>query len=182
MSDVLPAWAAITNRLAAHAPTSHATLRPGATAADVQSVEDGLGASLPADLVTLLLTCNGTVDASDVERDLDEYDPGLFLAQHHLLPLEAIVTVLGSGESAVSARSLRVPKFSPDRRPASSCFSVPHALPVTPPPAAIHIWLSIQVLTQMFAHQGSIRDGLEELVRGARTAPGPVCARFVTTP
>ncbi|MGW9130258.1 hypothetical protein [Streptomyces sp. NPDC055681] len=100
MSDVLPAWAAITNWLALHAPASHATLRPGATGADVQSVQDGLGAPLPADLVTLLLTCNGTVDASDVERDPDEYDPGLFLAQHHLLPLGAIVAVRGSGGSA----------------------------------------------------------------------------------
>ncbi|WP_406506194.1 hypothetical protein [Streptomyces sp. NBC_01602] len=99
-SDVLPAWAAITNWLAVHAPASHATLRPGATGADVQSVEDGLGAPLPADLVTLLQTCNGTVDASDVERDPDEYDPVLFLAQHHLLPLGAIVAVRGSGESA----------------------------------------------------------------------------------
>lgn len=32
MSDVLPAWAALTNWPAAHAPASHATLRPGATA------------------------------------------------------------------------------------------------------------------------------------------------------
>lgn len=100
MSDVSPAWATVTDWLATHAPASHATLRPGASAADVRSTEDRLGVALPSDLVTLLLACNGTVDASDVDRDPDEYDPGLFLGQHHLLPLEAIVPVRGSGPAA----------------------------------------------------------------------------------
>jgi hypothetical protein len=100
MSEILPAWTAITNWLAAHAPASHAALRPGASAADIRSTEDELGVPLPSDLVTLLLACNGTVDASDVDRDPDEYDPSLFLAQHQLLPLEAIVPVRGTGEIA----------------------------------------------------------------------------------
>ncbi|MEV4993808.1 hypothetical protein [Streptomyces niveus] len=100
MTDVPPAWAAISGWLATHAPASHATLRPGAAAGAIRSTEDQLGAPLPPDLVTLLRTCNGTVDASAVDRDPDEYDPGLFLAQHHLLPLEAIRLVRGTGESA----------------------------------------------------------------------------------
>ncbi|MFE4330786.1 hypothetical protein ACFRQM_15465 [Streptomyces sp. NPDC056831] len=36
---------------------------------------------LPADLVTLLMVCDGTVDASALDRDPDEYTSGLFLAQ-----------------------------------------------------------------------------------------------------
>ncbi|MFF2638882.1 hypothetical protein ACFVUB_03445 [Streptomyces niveus] len=35
-----------------------------------------------------------------MDHDPDEYDPDLFLAQHHLLPLEAITLVRGTGESA----------------------------------------------------------------------------------
>ncbi|MEE4589726.1 MULTISPECIES: SMI1/KNR4 family protein [Streptomyces violaceusniger group] len=97
MSDVLPAWAAITNWLAVHAPASHATLRPGAAVADVRSTEEALGMGLPVDLVTLLTMCDGTVDASALDRDPDEYDPGLFLAQHHLLPFEEIAQVRGRG-------------------------------------------------------------------------------------
>ncbi|RNG34299.1 hypothetical protein [Streptomyces botrytidirepellens] len=97
MSDVRPAWTAIAHWLAVHAPASHATLRPGAAVADVRSAEVELGMGLPADLVTLLLVCDGTVDVSALDRDPDEYDPGLFLAQHHLLPLEEIVHVRGSG-------------------------------------------------------------------------------------
>ncbi|MCQ8193218.1 hypothetical protein [Streptomyces rugosispiralis] len=97
MSDVLSAWAAITDWLAVHAPASHATLRPGAAVADVRSTEDELGLSLPAELATLLTVCDGTVDASAHDRDPDEYDPGLFLAQHHLLPLEEIAHVRGGG-------------------------------------------------------------------------------------
>ncbi|MFD9601560.1 hypothetical protein [Streptomyces sp. NPDC059970] len=100
MRDVLPAWAAITDWLAVHAPASHATLRPGAAVAAVRSAEDELGVGLPADLVTLLMMCDGTVDASALDRDPDEYAPGLFLAQHHLLPLEAIVAVRNSGGNA----------------------------------------------------------------------------------
>ncbi|TMU98574.1 hypothetical protein [Streptomyces sp. DASNCL29] len=97
MSDVLPAWTAITDWLAVHAPASHATLRPGAAVAEVRSAEDELGLTLPADLATLLMVCDGTVDASALDRDPDEYDPGLFLAQHHLLPLEEIAHVRGRG-------------------------------------------------------------------------------------
>ncbi|MCQ6246933.1 SMI1/KNR4 family protein [Streptomyces malaysiensis] len=81
----------------AAAPASHATLRPGAASADARSTEDELGLSLPADLVTLLMVCDGTVDASAHDRDPDEYAPGLFLAQHHLLPLEEIARVRGRG-------------------------------------------------------------------------------------
>ncbi|MFJ9821938.1 hypothetical protein ACIRU3_43240 [Streptomyces sp. NPDC101151] len=99
MTDVLPAWAAITDWLAAHAPASRAALRPGATVADVRSAEYELGVSLPGDLVTVLMAADGTVDAATLDRDPDEYDPGLFLAQYHLLPLEAIVAVRGSGGS-----------------------------------------------------------------------------------
>ena len=36
------------------------------------------------DLVTLLMACGGTVDASASDCDPDEYDPGLFLAQPDL--------------------------------------------------------------------------------------------------
>ncbi len=97
MSDILPAWTAITDWLAVHAPASHATLRPGAAVAEVRSTEDELGLSLPPDLATLLMVCDGTVDASAHDRDPDEYDPGLFLAQHHLLPLEEIAHVRGRG-------------------------------------------------------------------------------------
>ncbi|MGV9849288.1 hypothetical protein ACWDWU_10910 [Streptomyces sp. NPDC003442] len=97
MSDVRPAWTAIAHWLAVHAPASHATLRPGAAVADVRSAENELGMGLPADLVTLLMVCDGTVDASALDRDPDEHDPGLFLAQHHLLPLEEIAQVRGSG-------------------------------------------------------------------------------------
>lgn len=100
MNDVLPAWTAITDWLAVHAPASHATLRPGATVAEVRSTENKLGKRLPAGLVTLLTLCDGTVDASALDRDPDEYDPGLFLAQHHLLPLEAIAAVRNSAGSA----------------------------------------------------------------------------------
>ncbi|MGW2331421.1 hypothetical protein ACWC5C_37470 [Streptomyces sp. NPDC001700] len=95
MTDILPAWTAIADWLAVHAPASHATLRPGAAVADVRSAENELVMGLPADLVTLLLVCDGTVDASALDRDPDEYDPGLFLAQHHLLPLEEIAQVRG---------------------------------------------------------------------------------------
>ncbi|MFE2446242.1 hypothetical protein ACH4TQ_48345 [Streptomyces sp. NPDC021218] len=97
MSDVLHAWTAITDWLAVHAPASHATLRSGAAVAKVRSTEDELGLSLPADLARLLMVCDGTVDASAHDRDPDEYDPGLFLAQHHLLPLEEIAHVRGRG-------------------------------------------------------------------------------------
>lgn len=99
MSAILPAWAAVTGWLAVHAPASHATLRPGATVADVRSTEHELGAGLPADLAKLLMACDGTVDASAHDRDPDEYDPGLFLAQHHLLPLEALAEVRESTEN-----------------------------------------------------------------------------------
>ncbi|GGZ36529.1 hypothetical protein GCM10010387_33240 [Streptomyces inusitatus] len=100
MSDILPAWTAVTDWLAVHAPASHATLRPGATPAGIRCTESELGVSLPADLITLLTACDGTVDASALERDSDEYDPGLFLAQHHLLPLEEIAVVRDSGGSS----------------------------------------------------------------------------------
>ncbi|MCX4679020.1 SMI1/KNR4 family protein [Streptomyces sp. NBC_01433] len=95
MSDVPPAWAAISDYLAVHAPASHATLRPGASPVDVLCTEGELGMDLPAALVTPLRGCDGTVDASARDRDPDEYDPGLFLAQHHLLPLQEIVDVRG---------------------------------------------------------------------------------------
>jgi len=39
VSDILPAWTAIADWLAGHAPASHATLRPGASVADVRSAE-----------------------------------------------------------------------------------------------------------------------------------------------
>ncbi|MFT9474137.1 hypothetical protein [Streptomyces sp. 11-1-2] len=97
MSDVLPAWTAITGWLAVHAPGSRATLWPGATVADVRSTEDKLGMGLPPDLVTL---CDGTVDASALGRDPDEYGPCLFLAQHYLLPLEGIAAVRDSAGNA----------------------------------------------------------------------------------
>ncbi|WP_159452410.1 hypothetical protein [Streptomyces malaysiensis] len=42
--------------------------------ADVRSTEDELGLSLPAGLATLLMVCDGTVDASAHDRDPDEYD------------------------------------------------------------------------------------------------------------
>ncbi|MFF4147822.1 hypothetical protein ACFY0A_42655 [Streptomyces sp. NPDC001698] len=100
MCDILPAWAAITDWLAAHAPGSHATLRPGVSVNEVRSAENELGVPLPAELLTLLTTCEGTVDASALDRDPDEYDAGLFLAQHLLLPLTGIVTVRGSEGNA----------------------------------------------------------------------------------
>ncbi|MEU0744147.1 hypothetical protein [Streptomyces sp. NPDC006134] len=100
MSDVQRAWAALTGWLATHAPASHATLRPGATAAGVRSAESAMGVSLPPGLVALLTLCDGTVDASALDRDPDEYDPGRFLAQHHLLPLEAVAAVRGGAEAA----------------------------------------------------------------------------------
>ncbi|MFH8616161.1 SMI1/KNR4 family protein [Streptomyces sp. NPDC017979] len=93
MSGILPAWTAITDWLAAHAPASHAALQPGATPSDVRTAEAELGVALPADLMALLAVCNGTVDASALERDPDEHDPGLFVAQHHLLPLAEITAV-----------------------------------------------------------------------------------------
>ncbi|GGZ59863.1 hypothetical protein GCM10010387_62040 [Streptomyces inusitatus] len=100
MSDILPAWTAVTDWLAVYAPASHATLRPGVTPADIRSTESELGVSLPADLITLLTTHDGTVDASTLDRDSDEYDPGLFLAQYHLLPLDRIAAVRDSGGSS----------------------------------------------------------------------------------
>ncbi|MFI2211596.1 SMI1/KNR4 family protein [Streptomyces sp. NPDC020141] len=93
MSDIALAWAAVTDWLAVHAPASHATLRPGATMAEVRTAEDELGVRLPADLVALLTVCDGTVDASAHDRDPDERHPGLLLAERHLLPLREISTV-----------------------------------------------------------------------------------------
>lgn len=100
MSDLLATWAAITDWLAIHAPASHAAVRPNVTEDAVRSAEEQLGVVLPFDLVKLLMVCDGTVDSSVVDRDPDEYDPGLFFAQHHLLPLDAIVQVRGSGDAA----------------------------------------------------------------------------------
>ncbi|MGW5677054.1 hypothetical protein ACWEV4_18585 [Streptomyces sp. NPDC003860] len=99
MSGILPAWTAIADWLVVHAPASHSALRPGATPAEVRSAEDELGVNLPADLAILLTACDGTVDASALDRDPDEYDPGLFVAQHHLLPLTEIGAVRDSAGS-----------------------------------------------------------------------------------
>jgi hypothetical protein len=100
MSDLLSTWNTITGWLAANAPASHRALRPGATAAAIRSAEDGTGASLPTGLVILLSASGGTVDTSARDRDPDEYDPGLFFAQHHLLPPEAIAEVRDSAATA----------------------------------------------------------------------------------
>ncbi|SCK62896.1 SMI1 / KNR4 family (SUKH-1) [Streptomyces sp. AmelKG-E11A] len=99
-SDVLPAWNAITDWLAVHAPASHTVMRPGATEADIRTAEQEWGVRLPADLVKLLTACDGTVDVSAPDRDPDEYEPGLFLTQHHLLPLKGIEAVRDSGGGA----------------------------------------------------------------------------------
>ncbi|MFI1825659.1 hypothetical protein ACH41E_04280 [Streptomyces sp. NPDC020412] len=55
--------------------------------------------NLPAELAMLLSACDGTVDTSALDRDPDEYDPGLFVAQHHLLPLTEIGAVRSTAGS-----------------------------------------------------------------------------------
>ncbi|MFI8437278.1 hypothetical protein ACIGJO_26760 [Streptomyces sp. NPDC079020] len=109
MNDVAAAWAAVTDWTAVHAPASHATLRPGATEAGIRAAEGRLGTALPEDLAALLMVCDGTVDASARDRDPDEYEPGLFLAQHHLLPLDAIGRVRECGGDAGEFWGDRVP-------------------------------------------------------------------------
>ncbi|MEV5887494.1 hypothetical protein AB0L74_33475 [Streptomyces sp. NPDC052020] len=73
------------------------------------SAESGLGAPLPPDLAALLTLCDGTADASAPDRDPGEYDPGRFLAQHHLLPLEAVAAVRGGAGAADAFRGSWVP-------------------------------------------------------------------------
>jgi hypothetical protein len=100
MSETPAAWRDVATWLAARAPASYSALRAGAGAVQVRDAERRLGAALPVALVALLQECDGTVDAADVDRDPDEYDPGLFLAQRHLLPLDGITAVHESADDA----------------------------------------------------------------------------------
>ncbi|GAA2262933.1 hypothetical protein GCM10010145_42270 [Streptomyces ruber] len=98
--DVVQAWDRITGWLRTHAPVSYAGIRPPVDPAALDAAGAESGVRLPPALATLLTRCDGTVEPSAPDRDPDEYDPGLFLAQRHLLPLEAIAVVRGSGRQA----------------------------------------------------------------------------------
>jgi cell wall assembly regulator SMI1 len=60
--EIQQSWARVTGWLAARAPASHATLRPAATRAEIESCERDLGLRLPAGLQQLLLINNGAAD------------------------------------------------------------------------------------------------------------------------
>jgi cell wall assembly regulator SMI1 len=60
--DTEQSWTRLTAWLAAYAQASHATLRPSATPAEIDSCERELGMALPADLKRVLRASNGAAD------------------------------------------------------------------------------------------------------------------------
>ncbi|MEV7567726.1 SMI1/KNR4 family protein [Streptomyces tanashiensis] len=88
MSDaaaLLPAWARIVHWLEEHAPGDAAALRPGASEAALDALEDGLGFPLDPALRALLAACDGVVP----RRASDE--AGAFLIGYGLLDTEKVL-------------------------------------------------------------------------------------------
>lgn len=78
-------WRRLESWLAEHAPGDYAALRPGASTADIDSLEDGLGFSVHPALRALLARHNGVIPRRS------SLEPGAFLLHHSLLDTSAIL-------------------------------------------------------------------------------------------
>ncbi|MQY02920.1 SMI1/KNR4 family protein [Actinomadura macrotermitis] len=97
MNRIQDDWARVAAWLSSNAPLSYARLRPGADPGRIGRLEEHLGGPLHPDHRALLEVCDGTVEEWHAEEYLEENDPGLILAGLHLLSVDGVRAVRGSG-------------------------------------------------------------------------------------
>ncbi|MGI5255093.1 SMI1/KNR4 family protein [Actinacidiphila glaucinigra] len=83
MQSLSEAWNQVENWLTAEAPLVRSALRPGATSAEIEEAEEGMGLTIPHQLALLLRLHDGA----------EETEAGRFLQTKRLLPLREIVSM-----------------------------------------------------------------------------------------